>query len=152
MGVDIKQVARGVLEEVFSKGNLDYLDRNCDPAYRVHDPLTGDRDLSGLKKDVESYRAAFPDLKATIVGICCEGDTVCTLWRCTGTFEKPFMGVQPTGKKMTVEGIGFDRFRNGKLLESYVQWDTLKFLQGLGVIPRIDFGAQAGGPAAQPRI
>jgi steroid delta-isomerase-like uncharacterized protein len=152
MAVDIKQVSRGVLEEVFSKGRLDYLDKVCDASFKAHDPLTGQQDVAGLKRDAEMYRAAFPDLTATVVGICAEGDSVCVMWRCTGTHQKPFMNVPPTGKKITVEGISFDRFRNGKLVESFAQWDTLGFLQSLGILPRLDLGAPKAEAERRPRV
>jgi predicted ester cyclase len=64
---------------------------------------------------------------------------VCTRWRCTGTHRQRFLGAEPTGKKITVEGISFDRFRNGKLIENFTQWDALGLLQTLGIIPRIEF-------------
>src|SRR6266540_5257032 len=144
MAVDIKQVSRKILEDVFGKGKLEYLDQVCDPSFKSHDPLTGDTDVDGLKQEAQMYRAAFPDLKATLLGSCAEGDTVSTFWRMSGTHEKPLMGIEPTGNEVTVEGISFDRYRNGKLVESFTQWDTLRFLRSLGVLPEIPIGTPAG--------
>lgn len=150
MAVDIKQISRKICEDVFGKGNLGYLDQVCDPSFKSHDPLAGDADIAGLKRQAEGYRAAFPDMQMTILGACAEGDTACVRWRCTGTNTKPFMGVQPTGKKLSVEGIVFDRYRNGKLVESFGQWDTLGFLQSLGIVPRLDLGAGKPAPEQRP--
>lgn len=144
MAVDIKQVSRKILEDVFGQGKVEYLDQVCDPSFKAHDPLTGEADVAGLKQEAQMYRAAFPDLKGTIHGVCAEGDTVCMLWRMSGTHQKPLMGIQPTGKKVNVEGISFDRYRNGKLVESFVQWDTLGFLRTLGVLPEIRLAEGAG--------
>jgi predicted ester cyclase len=152
MAIDIKQVSRKILEDVFGKGKLEYLDQVCDSSFKAHDPLTGDSDIAALKRDVQTYRAAFPDLTPTVLGLCAEGDTVCMLWRCTGTQQNAFMGVKPTGKKITVEGINFDRYRNGKLVESFSQWDTLHFLQELGVIPRFELGAPMTGAERRPQV
>jgi predicted ester cyclase len=138
MAIDIKQVSRTILEEVYGKGRLEYLDQVCDPSFKTHDPLTGEADLAGVKREVETYRSAFPDMKPTVLGLCAEGDTACMHWRVTGTHQKRFLGVEPTGKKVMIEGISFDRFRNGKLIESFTQWDTLALLQALGVVPRIE--------------
>lgn len=150
MAIDIKKVSRAICEDVFGNGNLDYLDQVCDRSYRAHDPLTGDLDIAGLKREVEMYRTAFPDLKPTILGICGEGDTVCVFWRMTGTHEKALMGVAPTGKKVTADGISFDRFRNGKLVESFVQWDTLRFLQALGIVPKLELTAPKAEAERRP--
>jgi len=150
MAVDIKQVSRKVLEDVFGKGKLEYLDQVCDSSFKGHDPLAGEFDVAGFKREAEGYRAAFPDLTPTVLGLCAEGDTVCVHWRCTGTHQKPFMGVEPTGKKISVEGISFDRYRNGKLVESFAQWDTLRFLQTLGIIPKLELAAPKGGAERRP--
>ncbi len=150
MAVDIKQVSRKILEDVYGQGKIDYLDQACDKSFKAHDPLTGDADVAGAKQQAQMYRAAFPDLKPTILGICAEGDTVCTLWRMTGTHQRPLMGIQPTGKKLTVDGITFDRYRNGKLVESFAQWDTLHFLQGLGALPRLELGEATGQAESRP--
>ncbi|HXL34176.1 MAG TPA: ester cyclase [Gemmatimonadales bacterium] len=150
MAVDLKQVSRKILEDVFGKGKYEYLDQVCDSSFKGHDPMSGEFDVAGFKRDAESYRTAFPDLTPTVLGLCGEGDTVCTLWRCTGTHQKPFMGVQPTGKKITVDGISFDRYRNGKLVESFAQWDTLRFLQTLGIIPKLELAAPKGEAERRP--
>lgn len=150
MAVDIKQVSRKILEDVFGKGKLEYLDQVCDSSFKGHDPLSGEFDIGQFKRDVEGYRTAFPDLTPEVLGLCAEGDTVCMRWRCTGTHEKAFMGVQPTGKKITVDGISFDRYRNGKLVESFAQWDTLRFLQTLGIIPKLELAVPKGGAERRP--
>ncbi len=138
MAVDIKKVSRTIAEEVYGKGRLEYLDQVCDPSFKSHDPLSGEADLAGVKREVETYRTAFPDMKVTVLALCGEADLVCMHWRCAGTHEKRFLGVEPTGKRITIEGITFSRFRNGKLIESFAQWDTLGLLQALGVVPRIE--------------
>lgn len=145
---DIKQMSRRILEEVFGQGKVDVLDEICAPSFTGHDPLAGDSDVAGLKEQARMYRTAFPDMKPEVLGACAEGDTVCTLWRMSGTHRQPLMGIEATGKKVTVEGISFDRYRDGKLAESFTQWDTLRFLRTLGVVPE----ARATGPSlAEPR-
>jgi predicted ester cyclase len=148
MAVDLRQASRKILEDVFGKGKVEYLDQVCDPSYQSHDPLTGDSDLARFKREVQMYRTAFPDLKPTLLGTCAEGDTVCTRWRMAGTHQKPFMGVDATGRPVTVEGITFDRYRSGRLVESFVEWDTLRFLRSLGLLPEIRLGEAEQRPHA----
>jgi predicted ester cyclase len=150
MAVDVKQASRTLLEEVFGKGKYEVLDQVCDPSFKSHDPLTGDTDLAGFKQEVQMYRAAFPDLTPTVLGACAEGDTVCTRWRMTGTHKQPLMGVAATGEKVSVEGISFDRYRGGKLVESFAQWDTLRFLRSLGMLPEIRLGEGAEAEERPP--
>ena len=50
------------------------------------------------------------------------------------------MGIAPTGREVTVEGVQFDRVRDGKVVESHGLFDALGLLQQLGVVA-------AGAPA-----
>jgi hypothetical protein len=45
------------------------------------------------------------------------------------------MGVSPTGRDVTVSGQSFVRLRNGKIVESSENWDTLGMLVQLGAVP-----------------
>ena len=46
------------------------------------------------------------------------------------TSKKP-----PTGKKISVDAISIHRMEGGKIAETWEVWDTLGFLQQLGVVP-----------------
>jgi hypothetical protein len=57
------------------------------------------------------------------------------------------MGIEPTGAHGSVEGITIDRYKGGKLVESWTQFDALGLLKQLGAAPRLEAGApqqQAG--------
>ena len=43
--------------------------------------------------------------------------------------------MEPTGKQTSSTGIQIDRIQNGKIVESWVSWDTLGLLMQLGAIP-----------------
>lgn len=65
-------------------------------------------------------------------------------WSAVGTFENELMGFAPTGEKRDpIEGIGISRFEGGKVVETWTQWDTLRFMKDLGAIPQ-DAAAAAG--------
>jgi predicted ester cyclase len=128
--------SRRVLEEGFNNGNVDVIDKVCAENFVGHDPMTGDQDREGAKRSMAGYREAFPDLHFTIEDIFAAGDKVAMRWSGTGTFEKELMGIQPTGESgEPVEGINIDRFENGKIVESWGQWDTLRFLRNIGALP-----------------
>jgi steroid delta-isomerase-like uncharacterized protein len=134
--------ARRFLEEGFGQGRLEVLDDVSADDFVSHDPIMGDQDLAAVKQTITEYRNAFPDLSFTVDDIFATEDRVVTRWTGVGTFENEFMGQQPThGKGNPVHGIGIDRFdENGKIAESWVQWDVLTLMRDIGMIPE---GAEA---------
>jgi predicted ester cyclase len=129
-------VARRLLEETFGNGNLDLIDELCVQGYVDHDPIQGDHDRDSVKETVAGYRAAFPDLAFKVEDAFGADDRVVVRWKAEGTFENEFMGQQPTGEKgEPVYGIAIDRFEDGKVAESWTQWDTLRFMRNIGAMP-----------------
>ena len=45
------------------------------------------------------------------------------------------MGMPPTGKTVQVTGVNVARFADGKIVESWFNFDMLTLLQQLGAIP-----------------
>lgn len=128
-------VSLRVLEQAFGRGDLDLIDELSTEDYVDHDPILGDQDRQSLKKTIAGYREAFPDLEFTVEDAFAVDDRVVVRWRAEGTFEKEFMGQQPTGEKGDpVYGIGIDRFEDGKVAESWEQWDTLTFMRNIGAM------------------
>jgi steroid delta-isomerase-like uncharacterized protein len=129
-------VSRRLVEEAFSQGKLDLVDELTAENYVDHDPVVGDQDRESVKQTIASYREAFPDLTFTIKDVFAADDKVVIRWRAEGTFEHAFMGQEPTGEKgEPVDGIGIDRYVDGKVAESWGQWDTLRFMRNIGAVP-----------------
>lgn len=90
-------------------------------------------DLAAWKKLVEAHRAAFPDLRVRFRMQIAENDLVATRWEFTATHLGDYLGVPPSGKKIVWTGIEVDRVANGRIVESWVDWDEYRFLQGMGL-------------------
>lgn len=134
---DPKSVARQVLEEAFNKGNMQVIDELVARNYVGHDPTAPQpiKGPVGLKEMAAGYRAAFPDLKVTIMDQIVEGDWVATRWSAMGRHDGDLWGIGPTGKTATITGVSFERVVDGKLVESWESWDALGLLRQLEVIP-----------------
>ena len=63
------------------------------------------------------------------------GDKVIVRWTGSGTHVGEVNGIPPTGKKLSVDAISIHQLRDGKIAESWEVWDTLGFLQQIGVVP-----------------
>lgn len=144
MAEDNIAAARRVIEEGFGQGNLDVIDEVFAEDFVDHDPIVGEGNRETVKQNITTYRGAFPDLEMTIEDIFACDDKVVTRWTAQGTFQNEIMGQQPTGERgEPVEGIGIDRFEDGKIAEAWGQWNTLRFLQNIGAVPDAE-GVGAG--------
>jgi steroid delta-isomerase-like uncharacterized protein len=144
-----KNAVRRLVEEVWNKGNLSIAEEVIAPNCAHHDPSTPDlgQGPEGEKKRATLYRTAFPDIRLMIEDIIAEGETVMARWSCRGTHKGDLRGIAPTGKQITISGVSIARFANGKIVEGWVNWDTLGFMQQLGVVPEL---GKAKVAAAKP--
>ena len=62
-------------------------------------------------------------------------DRVVVRWTGSGTHVGTVNGIPPTGRKISVDAITIHRMADNKIAESWEVWDTLGFLQQLGVVP-----------------
>jgi steroid delta-isomerase-like uncharacterized protein len=126
-------------KDSFEKGNLALANEIFAPDYISHDasapPGGWPRGPEGAKAIAATYHGAFPDLQFTIEEQIAEGDKVVTRWTARGTNKGELMGMPPTGKKATVTGIDISRVVNGKIAETWGNFDALGMLQQIGAIP-----------------
>ena len=129
-----EQVVRKAFE-AFSTGDMSLIDESTAEDSVTHDPALPDdsRGPDGFKQVVQGYRTAFPDLSLTVEAQCSDGDLVCTRWRSEGTNDGELMGMPATGKHVVVTGLSMDRVQDGKVVESWNQWDNAGMMQQLGV-------------------
>ena len=45
-----------------------------------------------------------------------------------------YLGHPPTGKRAIWTGVQIDRFENGKIVESWVDWDKYRLFETLGFV------------------
>ena len=132
---DNKAIVRRLLEEGFNQKNLAVFDELYAPNFVYRLALTTIEGVEAFKQFSITFFTAFPDLRFTIEDQLAEGDKVVTRWIASGTHRGPFQGIPPTGKQVTVTGIGINRLANGKIVENWTNFDMLGLLQQLGVIP-----------------
>jgi predicted ester cyclase len=136
MAADIKDISRQLFEEPW-KGNFDVIDRYVDASYTGYDPTEPDavRGPQGFKNQIQQYLTAFPDARLTVDEQFIDGDVVATRWTGRGTHQGDLMGIAPTGRQVTIWGLTIEKYKNGKLVEGWNNWDALGMLQQVGAIP-----------------
>jgi steroid delta-isomerase-like uncharacterized protein len=62
-------------------------------------------------------------------------DRVVVRWTGSGEHVGEVNGIPPTGAKVRVDAISIHAIKGGKIAETWEVWDTLSFLQQIGVVP-----------------
>ena len=133
---DNKAIVRRFIE-AYNKRNLDLFDDLLAPDYYDHTSKVG---IEGLKQLMNMAFKAFPDFPETIEDIIAEGDKVWARITFTGTHTGEFMGIAPTGKKVTTEMVDIFRIVKGKLVEYRDVNNNLDYFIKLGLIEYTEKG------------
>lgn len=132
-----KRIVRRIYDELWNERNLAAADEvMAESSVNYDTQLTpmpaGPEDM---KRTVEMVTAAFPDNRHEVEEIIAEGDAVVARVTLTGTHEGEFMGIPPTGEKITMTQMHFFRLMSGKTVEYRVNRDDMGAMRQLGVIP-----------------
>jgi len=121
--------------ELYGKGDFEAFKELYAPEFVYYSPSATPKPVS-IEEAIEFGKIileAFPDCSWTIEGIFASGDRVVTRWIYKGTHEREFMGIPPTGNKVEFGGITIARIKDGKIVESREDYDSLGFMQQLGM-------------------
>ena len=134
-----KALVRRAVEEIWNKGNIQVADQLTHPTYVGHMP--GGQDVTGIdgvKKAIEGFRSAFPDVHLHIESQVAEGDEVITQLVMKGTQKGPLktdgksQNLPATGKHVSGRGVSRMRIEDGKVVEEWVTWDEQSAMETLG--------------------
>jgi steroid delta-isomerase-like uncharacterized protein len=131
-----KALVTEFIDALFTRGELDAVDRHLAPGFVNHDPFPGFApDREGFRRIGQVFRHAFPDWHSQLQALIAEGDLVAERFTAHGTHQGEILGVAPTGHEVTLEGINIFRVQDGKLAERWGRTDDLGLLQQLGLMP-----------------
>ncbi len=103
--------------------------------HAFHDPqLPAAEGPQGVADTVATYQEGV-DGHWQIEELFSAGDRVVVRWTGSGTHIGEVNGIPPTNRKVKVDAISIHRMQDGKIAETWEVWDTLGFLQQLGVVP-----------------
>jgi steroid delta-isomerase-like uncharacterized protein len=132
-----KALVQKIFARIWDKGEMSAVDELFDANYVDHTerPPGTPAGLEGFKAVIMQIRKAFPDMKSTLQDMIVEGDKVVGRWTNESTNTGEFMGMPPTGKKVTTSGIDIYRISGGKIIEGWGVVDMMSVMQQLGVDP-----------------
>ena len=135
MGATEEAVVRRFYEEMNNGRKNELAEELFTADHVLHDPqIPAQRGPAGVVETVSAYQTGV-DGHWEIDEIFSTGDKVVVRWTGSGTHVADMNGIPATGKDINVDAISIHRLEDGKIAESWEVWDTLGFLQQIGVVP-----------------
>jgi glyoxylase-like metal-dependent hydrolase (beta-lactamase superfamily II)/predicted ester cyclase len=124
--------------EALGRAERDAQQRYYAPGARahIHGVLgpAGRDEIAGFFADLFD---AFPDWRFAVVETVAEGDGVAVRWRARATFAGPgsFMGFEPNGARVDVEGVDLVRVHDGRISAIDAYMNGAELARQLGALP-----------------
>ncbi len=97
-----------------------------------------DRTCHGTEEIARYFEGAFaalPDFHMEVQAIAAQGDDVFVHWRLTGTHEGPAQGLEPTHKRIEIDGMDHFVVRDGAVVSNFVVFDQMQYARQMGLMP-----------------
>ena len=93
--------------------------------------------LEGMREHLIAVKNTYPDYSMKIIRQYCEGDYVISEFIMEGTHKGEWLGINPTGKRLTFTGVDIDKVLDGKIVEHGGAVNTFETLFEAGMIGAI---------------
>jgi steroid delta-isomerase-like uncharacterized protein len=118
--------------ELFATGDLDTIDRFFAPDVLSHDMPPGfPQGIEGVRLFFSAFREGMPDVQVRIDEIVVEDDRAAVATMIEGTHTGAMMGIEATGRRISVRGIDMVRVADGRIVEHRGLTDTVGLLRQL---------------------
>ena len=74
---------------------------------------------------------AFPDFRITVEAAIAQGNDVAVRWVVHGTHRGQLLDVPATGQPVTIRGLTWLRFENGRIVEGWDAWNQGQLMNDL---------------------
>jgi predicted ester cyclase len=115
-------------KEVFNghDWSIETLSRHLTDDFIDHAAMPGDMPgLEGVQSRFSAWQAAFSDAEEENIEMVGQGDVLAVLYDLHAKNTGMFMGIEPTNQSVTIPGIEFLRFRDGKIAEHWGIYDFI---------------------------
>lgn len=134
-GEEAKELFREVIERVWHRGEINFIDEAYSPDFVARVPRSDFQGISDYKAYVRETLEGLPDIYIYVKDQYVDGCHLITRFQMTGTHTGSFLGVPPTGRTVDVEGVAIHRFVGDRFVESWTVWDVLGLCHEIGLVP-----------------
>ncbi|MBA2665331.1 MAG: ester cyclase [Bradymonadaceae bacterium] len=144
-----KELVRDGIREIWGEGKLDRIDHYFASDVMIEDPMGSQKGPKAMREQVSMMRQAFPDMRVSVDSVIGEGDIVAYSFTVTGTHRGRLQSIEPSGRQVTVKGVGLSKIKNGKVIHDHSQWDLFGLMVQIGAISPPEFMESGAGRGAQ---
>ncbi len=119
---------RRLMEEIWGQGRWELVSDLISATYVGHFAAGDHYGPEGARIEIHAYRRAIPDLTVTVDELLALDDKVVRRFTLRGTFSQPVLGIPANCQPVVMSAIAIDQLVHGKLVESWIQVDTLPLL------------------------
>lgn len=113
-----KELVRRYYEAIVSTGAVEELAEFIAPDYvEVHDGVRHRIGLEGARDHILGVRRTYPDLELRVEQQIAEGEWVVSRVTMEGTHAGEWLGIPPTGRRLTVTAVNIDRVVDDRIVE-----------------------------------
>src|SRR5258705_1884299 len=122
---DLKSLTRRWFDQVWNNRNEQVIHEMIHPDARGFGLAEGSQPITveGFIPFYRRFVGAFPDLRVTVEDVLVDGDQSACRVRAEGTHTGPDFGIPLTGKRVAFTGIIWTRWHDGKIIESWNEFD-----------------------------
>ncbi|MFA9431690.1 ester cyclase [Egicoccus sp. AB-alg2] len=120
--------------EHISAGDLDAATALVDAGYVGHG-LGSDGGPSSVRRDLETWAAAVPDLRIEIEDTVADGELVAIRMQLVGTQSGDFAGIPASDLPFRIGGTDVLRVREGRIVEAWTLCDLASMFAQVGALP-----------------
>lgn len=132
--LEVIEAFHTAMEEYWRTGDDATLLAAFDPACTFSVPGMPNT-LEGFRQLLPAFRQAFGDVAISIGDTVSDGDMIGYQMLFTATHSGDFMGIPPTGKRITMSETHIERIRDGKIILHSGNVDMMGLMQQLGAVP-----------------
>ena len=103
----------------YASGDADAFAECVTQDWQEHLPSGDTSTLMDERKTMAVHRIAFPDKHTEIHQIVANGELVACYCTTTATHTGPYLDLAPTGHRVSVDEMMFNRIRDGKIAETW---------------------------------
>jgi predicted ester cyclase len=126
-----KQLVEQIVDRIFVHQEDAAIDELVSEDFTPHTFGPMPKGREGLRQGMQRAGAGVSEPEFTIHDLIAEGDRVAARMTTSARHTGPFMGVEPTGRRYSIDEIHIFRLRDGQLVEHWHAFDTATLLAQL---------------------